>query len=112
MAESGGERDGATVANNRPVVLQRDMSTSHADFLRTFPKVAGITPWRLEGNVITLEEGGGRTLRIRLGEESERRIASLALPRTLVEFQFDGYSPANVETFLQRFDRSYRRGGG
>ena len=94
------------------VVVRRDMSTSHADFLRLFPKVAGSASWQLNGSDIVLREGEGRSLLIRLEAEGERRIASLVLPRTLVEFRFDGYSPANVETFLQRFDQSFRRGGG
>ena len=62
--------------------------------------------------MVTLSEGGGRTLRIRLNAEGERRIANLALPRTIVEFRFEGYTDALVEAFLQRFDRSFRRGGG
>lgn len=97
---------------NDEVILRRDMSMSHADFHRIFPKVVGDAIWRTEGDVVTLNEGEGRVLRIKLGVEGERRIANLALPRTLVEFCFDGYSDAHVEAFLQRFDRSFRRGGG
>lgn len=97
---------------NEACVLRRDMSMSHADFHRIFPRVAGNAPWRRSGNVVSLSEIEGGTLRITLEPEGVRRIANLQLPRTILELRFEGYAPGDVDAFLERFDRSFRRGGG
>ncbi len=85
---------------------------SHADFHRIFPRVAGDTPRHLSGNVVSLTEFEGGTLRIELEPEGVRRIANLTLPRTILKFRFDGYAQSEIDAFMRRFERSFRRGGG
>jgi len=92
-------------------MLTRDMGMTHSDFFRTFPAVAGESSWQVERNIVTLQQPRG-TVTIRLGPQGERRIAGLSLPTTLLEFEFPHYPPADVEAFMSRFDRSFRRGGG
>ena len=94
-----------------PVTVTREMGITHKDFFRIFPMVAAGWAFRVNGRVITLTEAG-RRLVIRLSEQSERRIAQLALPITRIEFEFDGFTEANRQEFMDRFDRSFRRGGG
>lgn len=94
------------------VVLRRDMSMSHADFYRIFPRVAGDASWHLSGNVVSLNEFEGGTLRIKLEPEGIRRIANLVLPRTILELRFEGYARTEIDAFMGRFERSFRRGGG
>lgn len=91
--------------------LTRDMGMTHGDFFRTFPAVAGESSWQVDRDIVTLQQPRG-PVTIRLGPQGERRIAGLSLPTTVLEFEFPDYSPAEVETFMTRFDRSFRRGGG
>ena len=49
-------------------------------------------------------------MEITLAEESERRIALVALPVTFVRFAFTGYGDAAAE--MKRIDLHFQRGGG
>jgi hypothetical protein len=53
---------------------------------------------------------GARRLEITLSEESERRIALVALPVTFVRFALTGYPDAAQE--MARIDLHFQRGGG
>lgn len=54
----------------------------------------------------------GGTLNIRWSALPPRRIALLAIPRTLVSFQYERMSPARRYEVQRRFDMVYQRGGG
>jgi hypothetical protein len=54
----------------------------------------------------------GRRWSITLGPERRRRIALFDLPLCDATIRLDGYAPADVETFLARFHRVFRKGGG
>jgi len=92
-------------------VVEKEMSISHADFLRLLPRALGTEDFSLEGNRIRLDRPG-RRLEITLGPEGERRIARLTLPVTRVRLVFSGYGAEEARAALCRFDRAYQRGGG
>lgn len=87
------------------------MSISHEEFFRVVPRTLGLHRVNRENNKVIMSEQN-RRLVIILSNESVRRIGSLALPATKLKLQFDGYSEAQVSTFMQRFDRVFQRGGG
>lgn len=101
----------------KPVVLHREMSISHVEFLRSL--VAAVTPATFEVPVtsgttpvtITVHGAPGSVV-IRLSAQRERRIALLCLPVTDVEIELDGFSEQDYEAFILRFDRAFQRGGG
>ncbi|WP_052761103.1 hypothetical protein [Sedimenticola thiotaurini] len=94
-----------------PVHLRRDMGLTLADFTRSLPGAIEPLTYRTEGRVFTIEHPAGSIV-ITLGETGERRIASLSLPVTPVEFQFNGLDETDRQRFMDRFDRYFQRGGG
>lgn len=64
-----------------------------------------------DGTVVEIPLHEGRVL-IRLGPEGVRRIASLALPCTEVEFRFENLDATRRSAFDTAFRRSFQRGGG
>jgi hypothetical protein len=93
------------------VTLRREMGMSHAEFFRSLPAAMGEQAFSICGSTVTAENGSRRLI-ISLAPEQERRIALLRLPVTWVIFDFTGYSEAEVEAFMRRFERHYQRGGG
>ena len=91
------------------ISFSREMSISHADFLRTLSAAEELGPFQIDGDLIQIN---GSRITIRLLPEGERHIASLRLPQTTVEFRFEGCDAAEVERFMERFQRYFQRGGG
>jgi len=87
------------------------MGLSVAEFLRGIPALAGSDGWRREGNLVVLAHPRGE-IRIRLQPREPRRLASLEVPVTRVEFDLSSLDAQARQHFMQRFDLHYRRGGG
>ena len=95
----------------RAHVVRKEMGYTHKEFMRLLPKAVGGADMRVTGSEIEVREGD-RSLRIALGDEGERRIASFRLPMIPVDLIFTGYSEAEIEAALDRFWRAYQKGGG
>ncbi len=98
----------------KPVItIRRVMTISHTEFLRSLVPFGKHYPYRVDesGDCIFLTDDG-RQIEIRLGQEGHRRLGSLELPETTVEFLFHQAEPATVDRFFSRFDLCFRRGGG
>ncbi len=98
----------------KPVTtMRRVMTISHTEFLRSLVPFGKHYPYRIDesGRRILLTDDE-RRIEIRLGEEGRRRLGSLELPETAVEFRFHQAEPATVDRFFSRFDLCFRRGGG
>ncbi len=93
------------------VRFQREMGISHREFLRLLPNAVAPRSFVVEGDAITVGDGP-QTITIRLSPEGQRRIGLLRLPVTHVDFYFSGLDDAAIATFMERFELSYRRGGG
>jgi hypothetical protein len=91
--------------------LVREMTVSHADFLRCLPAALNNSTYIINGNEIRFDSGN-RELKILLSPESARGLGPVSLPVTHVEFIFSGYTKLEMQQFLERFDMYYRRGGG
>jgi len=92
-------------------VYERDMTITHKEFLRLLPKAINGLDYQLNGNQIDIV-GDGRSIKISLAKESIRKIASLALPVTLVRIELHGFDETEKVKFMSRFDLSYQKGGG
>jgi hypothetical protein len=93
----------------RELVL--DMGFTRDEFMNLLPAALGVVHPHVTGGEIVVEDGRGR-VRIVLGTETVRRIASLAVPRLGVTLSFEGYSDPDFEGFMARFRAHYQRGGG
>ena len=91
--------------------LVREMTISHADFLRSLPAALNNAAYTVHGNEIRVE-WENRELQILLSPQSVSHFGPVPLPVTHVQFVFSGYSELEVQQFLERFDMCYRRGGG
>ncbi|MCB1876042.1 MAG: hypothetical protein KDH88_08715 [Chromatiales bacterium] len=87
------------------------MTISRAEFLRLLPCAA--VGYRLEENAsgirLVAEDGA---IVIRLATLDDLRIGSLSLPRMRIAIHFENIAAPSRTAFLQRFDRSFQRGGG
>ncbi|MBT4769432.1 MAG: hypothetical protein HOO00_02735 [Rhodospirillaceae bacterium] len=103
--------------NNQKDRLNREMSISHVDFMRLIPgateKGLGVenAHVNIDGLTITLGRAD-KCVVISLSEETERRLGGFRLPVTHVEFSFKGLNEAEINKFLDAFDRTFHRGGG
>ncbi|MEM7293410.1 MAG: hypothetical protein AAF420_08465 [Pseudomonadota bacterium] len=96
------------------VRFARDMGINRRDFFRILPTAIGESQHRIEGSEVHINPvGGSGSLKITLGEESERRLSTLmVLPRMQVDFEFHDTDSGAVQAFMDVFDFYYRRGGG
>ncbi|HEY5717866.1 MAG TPA: hypothetical protein VIS52_05175 [Motiliproteus sp.] len=92
----------------------KEMGITIDGFVRTLPNAAGQWCITREGMQFQLSHPHhtGAVISILLQPLPPRRIASLTLPVTQVELQFEGLNTAQVSQFLQRFDLYYHKGGG
>ena len=92
-------------------VVCKEMGYTHKEFIRLLPRAVDGADMAVTGNRFEVADGE-RTLCIELGEERERRIASFRLPLTPLSLTFTGYDEAGIEAVLDRFWRTYQKGGG
>ena len=93
------------------MTIRREMGVSHADLFRILPTVVESGNTIVEDDVILIRESGGM-IRICYSQERCRTLGVLRLPVTDLDFSFSGLSQAEIIRFMQRFDFSFRRGGG
>ncbi len=91
--------------------LRLEMTATRADFLRLLPAAVNHVAFREEGEAFVYREGA-RGWRIGFEPLPQLRIGLLWLDRHQVDFDFTGYSAAEVEAFMARFELYFRRGGG
>lgn len=94
------------------VVIERDMAITWEEFQRMVPAAAGDVPYVMHDRSVEFELSPSDRLRVVLGKTGVRRIASISLPSTPVTFTFEGGKQRLLESFLERFDRYFQRGGG
>lgn len=93
------------------IVIDKEMGLSHRDFFRTIASALGTDDYVTLNNGVQLTSDD-KSLHIELGVESERRIALMVIPRTLVKLTFTNYTDDDVKTVVKRFDMRFKRGGG
>lgn len=91
--------------------LHREMTITHAEFLRSLAPAVAPATFIVDGLSISVIGAPGK-VEITLSEQRERRIALLRLPVVDVDIEFSGFEPEALERFLRQFDRAFQRGGG
>jgi len=88
-----------------------DMTITRADFRRLLPAAVNHVPFTEEKDAF-VHENGVRSWRIGFAPLPQLRIGLIRLERHHVGFEFTGYSAAEIEAFMVRFEMYFRRGGG
>lgn len=87
------------------------MGFTHEEFIRTLSTASIDYRYKINGRSVTIELPDG-SLKITLGNTRYRKLGSLSIPATEVEFRFFGLSAEKRAKFLESFDRYFQRGGG
>jgi len=95
-----------------PIVIQKQMGITHAEFMRLLPRALGSDDYKVSVKTIDFTPKPGTSLKIQLGTESVRQIALMKMPTTPVTLTLVGLSDEERDAMLRRFDRAYQRGGG
>lgn len=93
------------------LIVEKEMGYSHADFFRLLPRAMGDTPYEVRGLEIDCQLRSG-SLKISLGDECERRMGLVVIPRTKVTFQYDEVSDEDRAEFLKYFELRFMKGLG
>jgi len=91
--------------------LRLEMTTTRADFLRLLPAAVNHVAFSEEGEVFVYRDGA-RGWRIGFVSLPPLHIGMVRLDRRQVDFDFTGYSAAEIDAFMARFEMYFRRGGG
>ena len=87
------------------------MTSSRKEFFRLLPLALADYEFVVDGNSIHFTYANGK-LSIDITKETERKIASLALPVLHVSFTFVDIDHQSQQNFLNHFFKVYQRGGG
>ncbi|OGT80313.1 MAG: hypothetical protein A3H91_01065 [Gammaproteobacteria bacterium RIFCSPLOWO2_02_FULL_61_13] len=91
--------------------LVKEMSISHADFLRLLPLAMGGMPYSYANLRIQAAQGMRRVM-IELSEQRLIQIGALSLPSIIMTLKSVGFGDQEWTAFLRRFDATFHRGGG
>ena len=92
-------------------VYEKEMGITHAELFRLLSVALGTDQYSKGTNSASMKNGD-RSVEIELGPEGVRHIALLELPRTPVKLILEGFSDAEAGKLMEKFDRTYQRGGG
>ncbi len=92
-------------------VFVKEMGIELGDFFRLLPRALESDDFEVAGDRIRMGDGR-RRMEIVVTPGEPRRIALLRMPVTHVEIAFHGYTDAEVEDAMRRFDMHFQRGGG
>lgn len=91
--------------------LTKDMALTRKMFLATLPRALDSDDFTVDGDVVTFADGP-RTFTITFAEQGAMKLGGFAIPRADVTLELSGYSKAEAEAAVARFDRYFHRGGG
>lgn len=84
-----------------------DATITRADFIRLLAAATGDADFTEQQGLFR-----GRGWQLRFSPIPPLAIGMVRLERHRIEISFDGLSPHDEETFMQRFTLHYQRGGG
>ena len=91
--------------------FSREMGFTREEFFRLLPNALNERPQQLDDAGVSVEVNSG-SVRIDVGEQQFRHIASISMPYVKVDFEFNNVSEADRVEFMRYFDLRYQRGGG
>ncbi len=107
-------------------VERKDLGITHADFKRIYPRVCngkGVTSEFFESEVLstvfepsialqTIDDQLKIGIFVKVSGERLRQVGSLKFPYVELVFGFSGLTEREIDTFMERFDRAFQKGGG
>lgn len=91
--------------------FSREMGFTRDEFFRVLPSALNGRSFKQDAAGITVDVNQG-SVRIDVGEQQVRKIASFSLPFIKVDFAFENFNAEQIEEFMNYFDLRYQRGGG
>lgn len=92
--------------------IHKEMGYTYKDFMRLLPKAVGHAEMEIRDNEIHVGASDEKSLQIKLGAESERHIGFFRIPKLPVTLIFTGYQEAEIAATIDRFARTFQKGGG
>jgi len=92
-------------------IVVKEMGYSQQEFLNQFATFASDLDYKLTNNRIIITEQNSSII-IALTEKQGRSLGSLIIPSLSIQFEFKNCSSEQQKKFLEKFDFSFRRGGG
>lgn len=90
------------------------MAVTHDEFYRLINKTidnASEVTVKLSTSTINFPFSKGEII-ICLGEQQIRKIASLSIEHMLIKFEFRNLTKGEIESYMQKFDITFQKGGG
>lgn len=91
--------------------FSREMGFTREEFFGLLPAAVNGRSFQSDVGGVTVDVPPG-TVRIDVGEQQLRKIASFSLPYVEVDFEFRNLSSDEIKEFIRYFDLRYQRGGG
>jgi hypothetical protein len=92
--------------------LEKDLATSRPEFFRNLAVALRGMEHSIDGDHITVGAGAKR-IDLTLSPLPHRQLSPLLkLERWKLTLEFTGYSAAEHDAFMARFDLAFQRGGG
>ncbi len=88
-----------------------EAAITRAELLRLLPAAVGGEHYIDDGESVW-HGTNGRGWRITITPLPDRALGLVRWQSMRLEFSFDGYDPAEIDSFMARFELHFRRGGG
>ena len=96
------------------IELKRDMAVTHDEFYRLITKTISnseLINFDKINSSVSFPFSKGEII-ISLEEQKVRKIASMKIEHTPMNFKFINLSKGEMQTYLQKFDITFQKGGG
>lgn len=87
------------------------MGISRDDLYRALPSIFREQPYEIKDNLVISENNHGRLI-IEIIKEDFRKLASMKVPRLILDFSFEEYTQVQINFFTERFLLHLHKGGG
>ena len=87
------------------------MGISRDDLYRALPSIFQEQPYEIKDNQIISENDHGRIM-INITKEDFRILASMKVPRLVLDFWFENFRQDQIDIFTERFLLHLHKGGG
>jgi len=93
------------------VKQSHEIEGSLKECLRELSTALGHKDFHIQGDQVVVNDGG-KKLVVDLVYEGDRKLGSLDLPMTQVNYEFTGYSDGEVQDFMTHLSEHMLRSGG
>lgn len=96
----------------QPTIVKKEMGITHKDFYDELPVLLDGIPFDQSEDTTSFQLNG-KKIEINLGPEGCRHLGlSMRLPVTFVTLRFFDFSEEEMNSFIERFNLRFMKGGG